>query len=274
MTKQRRLTDLYVIGDEVVVDDGRGKPIKVWLQKLNPVEHETAMRKASAARARVLSGKHAEEIEIAQDEAAQYGREGWIEYLASDALSKKIAALEAEIGAEEEWSEQDYLQGLKDAWEATLKDALEEDPEDPSALRVRDELDRFRVQLEKRIEQERESLVADYGTREDDDLERRVVDRLLATRADLAWLTEFRKSEVWLATREPGDHQKKYFQGREEVDNLAQQVLVQLMTAYQDLVVEPLEGKDSGAPQASSSSSELPEVEEMDEHSGQEAVPA
>lgn len=272
MTKTRRLTDLFVVGQEVVIDDGNFEPITVWLQKLNPVEHETAMRRASGARARVLSGKNEEEIEMAQDEAAQITREVWIEYLVSDALGKRISALEAELSAEEEWSENDYLQGLKDVWEATLEKALEEDPEDISARKVQEELDRFRQQLDERIEGERATLVKDFEAKHDEDLERRVVDRLLQTRADLAWLNEFRKCEVWLSTREPENHRKKYFHSREEVDELAHETLMKIMTAYQSLAVDPLEGKDSGATQTSSSSSVSPDQVETAGASGPEVA--
>lgn len=274
MTKKRRLSDLFVVGREIEFDDGGGEPLKVWLQKLNPVEHETAMRRAAGARARVLSGRHEAELEMARDEAAQFGRDGWIEFLASDILGKKLTSIESELAAEDEWAEQDYLQGLKDVWETSMEQVLKEEPDDPNALRVREELDRFRVEYEKRVEGERERIIKDLEAKDDDDLERRVVDRLIGTRGDLAWLTEFRKCEVWLATRDADDHHCKYFTSREEVDDLSQTVLMRLMGEYQDISVDPLEGKDSGAIPNSSASSESPAVEETEELSGQEAVPA
>lgn len=272
MTKTRRLTDLYVVGNELKIDDGRHEPETIWVQKLNPVEHETAMRRAAGARARVLTGKHEEETEMAQDEAEQLGREVWVDYLVSDVLGKKVAALEAELAAEEEWSKEDYLQGLKDVWEASMEKALEEDPEDASAIRVRDELSRFRDLLEERINGEREALTQDFESKDDEDLERRVVDRLLQTRADLAWLGEFRKCEVWLSVREVDNHRKKYFEGRQEVDDLAHETVMQIMNFYQNLQVDPQEGKDSGATPTSSSSSESPDPEETVEASGLEVV--
>lgn len=274
MTKKRRLSDLFVVGKEVVFDDGSGDPLVIWIQKLNPVEHETAMRRAAGARARVLSGRHEAEMEMARDEAAQFGRDGWIEYLASDILGKKINAIESELASEDEWAKEDYLQGLKDVWDTSMEQLLKDEPEDPSAIRVRDELERFRKELEHRVEGERERIVKDLAQKDDDDLERRVVDRLVGTRADLAWLSEFRKCEVWLSTRDPEDHREKYFANRDEVDDLSQEVLVRLMTAYQDLTVDPLEGKGSGAILNSSASSESPAVEETVAPSGQEAVTA
>lgn len=274
MVKKRRLSDLYVVGKELVFDDGSGEPLTIWLQKLNPMEHEAAMRRAAGARSRIMSGKHEVELEMAQDEAASFGRVGWIEYLTSDALGKKLHSLEAELAAEEEWSKDDYYQGLKDAWEASLEQALVEDPDDMSALKVQEELNRFREQLEKRVEGERERITADYETKEDDDLERRVVDRLIGTRADVAWLTEFRKCEIWLAARDADDHHAKYFESREEVDQLSQQVLVRLMHEYQDLGVDPLEGKASGATPDSSPSSASPETEGTDVPSGLVAATA
>lgn len=268
MVKKRSLADLYVVGRNVVFDDGTGDPITVWLQKLNPVEHETAMRRAAGARARVISGKDEAEIELAHDEAASFGRAGWIEYLSSEALGHKLPSLEAELAAEEEWSENDYLQGLKDVWAASMEEALKEDPDDVSAIKVRDELARFQEQLEKRVEGERERIIRDFDSKADEDLERRVVDRLIVTRADLAWLNEFRKCEIWMATRDPDNRRVKYFEKREELDHLSHEVMVRLMQEYQELAVDPQEGKGSGATPNSSSSSESPDEQETDESSG------
>lgn len=269
MVKKRRLTDLFVVGREVKFDDGHGEPLTVWLQKLNPVEHETAMRRAAGARSRVLSGKDAAETELAQDEAEQLGREGWIEYLTSDVLSRKFPAIEAELAAEEEWSKDDYLQGLRDVWDSTMKNLLEEEPEAVDAQTVRDELQRFADALEQRIDGERENIRKDFEGKDDEDLERRVVDRLIGTRADLAWLGEFRKCEVWIATRDPDNHRKRYFESREEVDDLSHPVLLRLMTEYAELNVDPQEGKDSGVIPNSSPWSDSLDEEEMAEASGQ-----
>lgn len=271
-TKKRNLADLFQVGKELELDDGQGEPVKVWLQKLNPVEHEKAMRRASSARAKILSGKDAAEQEMAEDEAAEIGREGWIEYLTTDALSRRVRALEAELAAEEEWSKDKYLQGLRDAWDDGMQDTLAEDPDDAEAVRVRDELARFQTALDALIEGERENIRRDYESKDDDDLERRVVERLISTRADLAWLTEFRRCEVWLAVRDPKDHLSYMFDERGDVDRLSQEVLVRLMTAYQELSVDPQEGKASRATRSSSKSSESPVVEETDQASGLEVV--
>jgi hypothetical protein len=270
MVKKRRLTDLYVVGKEIVLDDGRGDPITVWLQKLNPIEHETAMRRAAGVRARVSAGKDQAEVEMAEDEAAQLGREGWIEYLISDTLSRKLQAIEAEVAAEEEWSEDGYLQGLKDVWEASMKKLYEDEPEAPEAIAVKERLQEFQDALEKRIEGERDSLRKDYESKSDEDLLRRASDKLMATRADLAWLTEFRKCEVWLATREPENHREKYFTSREELDDLSHEAIVRLMTEYSDLNLDPNEGKDLGETQTSSPSSETPERPEAETSSSPE----
>lgn len=272
MSNKRKLSDLYVVGKELVLDDGKGEPITVWIQKLNPIEHERAMRRAGSARSRVLSGKDSIETEIATDEAAEYGRDGWIEYLASDALGRRMGVIEAELAAEEEWSKDNYLQGLKDQWETDAQQVLIDDPEDPQALNVREQLKRFTDEVQKRIDGEREQYIKDFEAKPDEDLERRVVDRLISTRADLAWLTEFRRSEVWLSVRDPEDHRKYLFEEREDVDALSQKTLIELMTTYQDLAVEPLEGKSSGATLDSSKSSESPEKEETEDSSGPEVV--
>lgn len=269
MTKKYRLEDLFVVGQELTIEDARnGRSVTVWLQKLNSLEHEKAMRRASAARSRVLSGREESELEMAQDEAGQLGREGWVEYLTADALNKKIPSIESELAAEEEWAESDYIQGLRDVWDATMRYIYEDDPLDAEASKIKEELKRFRDELEKRIDGERESIRRDFETKNSEDLERRVVDRLIQARGDMVWLAEFRKCEIWLATREPDDHHQLYFESRETVDKLSHEVLVQLMSAYQELSVEPIEGKDLGATHNSSASSESPEQQETDDSSG------
>jgi hypothetical protein len=179
-----------------------------------------------------------------------------------------LGAIEAEVASKEEWSKDDYLQGLRDVWGASLAEAYLEDSDNPEANRVKEELERFQAELNDELEAQREKIRRDLDQKNREDLERRVVDRLLATRADVAWLNEFRKAEVWLATRYLDDHHKRYFESREEVDQLYKPALDTLQEAYQELAVEPLEGKDLGETQISSPSSGSPDEQVTEDSSG------
>ena len=270
----RRLADLYVVGKEVVFDDGAGDPVKIWLQKISPLDHETALRRANLTRSRILARNEASAVEAdtALFEAEQMGHESRVEYLIVDAVQKKMPAFEAEAAAEEPWSKDGYLQGLRDAWADGLEARYLEDPEDEEALHVFNEMKKFSDIVQERIEEEKESVRADLETRDEKWVLNEVADRFLQSRADLSWLTEFRKAEVWLAARDPKNHRKRYFDDRSDVDELAQEVLIKLLEEYRDLIVEPVEGKDSAAQDTSLPSSESPDKQETDAPSGLTAV--
>jgi len=158
MPKTRRLTDLYVVGKEIDVDDGAGTPVKVWIQKLAPIDHETALRKANAKRAKTLAAYKKDmtlgDIENALTELmlATPNRDELVEFLVNDRIIKLYQAREAELAAEDEWAEEDYLQGLRDAWADELEEIAADNPEDEEVVRVKSELDRFNAELEKIIE--------------------------------------------------------------------------------------------------------------------------
>jgi hypothetical protein len=276
MVKRRRLQDLYVTGTAVHLDDGAGE-VEVWVQKLTPVDHETAMRRANAARARCLTVKKSpdsEEYQSCAMDVYETDDDALIAEIVEGELAQKRLALEAELAADEEWSKDDYLQGLEDAWSGGLNMTYGESPDDPEAKRVFIELKRFTDTVDEHLEDERQRLLKDRGTLSREELEERVIKERIETIADLEWMKEYRKCELWLSLRDPEDHNKRYFRQRPEVDELAQEVLGPLVRAYQDLAVEVLEGKDSGETPDSSPSSEPSTPGEGEQLSGQEGAAA
>lgn len=273
--QRRRLADLYVAGREVTIDDGHGG-VTVWLQKLNSVDHDLARRRGSAARARALLAYRdpdSDEYRNMYSDVTDFGeRATLVEYLIQEELYRIRQARESELAAAEEWSEDGRLEGLRDAWEETLKDRYAADPEDAEAKRAFNELKRFADEVDKQVDGEAVRLRRDYEEVADDDLRKQVAERFISTRADLLWVDEFRRSQLWLATRDPDDHKKHYFHSREEVDQLADQVFVALADAYKELTTEPMEGKGSRGTPPSSPSSEQPEPEATEPSSGRLAA--
>lgn len=273
MVKRRRLTDLYVTGKEVTVNDDSGEdPIVVYLQKLNPMDNEQALRKAGAARSRILSwGKNPDSDEFLSVESEVWDikeRDTLIEYLIQEDLSNKYASTEAELAAEDEWSKDNYFQGLRDAWEGGLAEEWAADPEDADAKRVQSELKRFDDRVSERVEQEAEHLRSQWRDIPEHELRSEVTGKFVKMRADMEWLREFRKCELWLSTREAENHKKLYFQNRAEVDMLDPQIFGRLMAEYEQLTVDVQEGKDSPETPASSPSSDQSEKEETERSSG------
>ena len=256
MPKTRTLKDLYVVGKMAEVDDGNGA-VKVWLQKLNPVDHETALRLANAKRARTLAMARLPED---SDERAQYmnqlfdlasDREQTIEFLAQERMTERYSAIEAEIAAEDEWADDDYIQGLRDAWTeemfntyalATTPEAQEAE-EYIEAARVRSELERFNGQVLTALTSEVEALKKDYEDWTEEKLIEAGINKVIESQANMNWLMEFRRCELWLGVRDPKT-KERLFNKREEVDELASEVINQLMQAYSELNVDSIEGKD------------------------------
>lgn len=273
MAKRRRLSDLYVTGKEVVInDDSETDPIVIYLQKLNPLENEGALRKAGASRARVMAwskNQESEEYLSVRSEVLDIDSvDTLIEYLIQEDLANRYASAEAELAAQDEWKTDDYYQGLQDAWNGGLAEAWAADPEDPESKRVYDELTRFNDIVTKSVEGEAEGLRKDWRNIHEDDLRDEVTKKFVKMRADMEWLREFRKQELYFATREPENHKKLYFESRQELDTLAPEVAKRLMDEYESLSVDSVEGKGSPVTPDSSPSSEASGKAEMAEPSG------
>lgn len=282
MKKRRLLADLYVTGKAVVLEDDKGTREEVWLQKLSPIEHEHALRAANAARARVLMVRNDPESEEWQATYAQVAdswgnRDEIIDYLISRDIREREQSIAEELGAEEEWSKDGYLQGLNDSWEGDqhtrgLKEEYARDPEHPEASRIFNEMKRFQTIVEEKLEPVRSSLRRDYERDSDETIRRKMIERLLETTADAEWLREISMMEMFYATRDIDDHTERYFDRRADLDLLSATVIGRLTLEYQNLVVDPMEGKGSAATRDSSPSSDPPAPEATVPSSGPLAV--
>jgi hypothetical protein len=237
----------------------------LWLQKLNPVENESAVRAANAARARIMMEKKDTESEsylATFNEVMDYSFEDLVEYLAAYAIAMKAEALEAEYAEEKGWIKEDYLQGLRDAWEdGGLKERFEKDSEDEEAKKVSAELARFEHEVNLRMDQERKALAKDYSTRPRTELEQMIMDQIYKLQADMQWMVEYHKQELFWGAREADDHKQKYFQTRAEIDELEGEVLTRLIDAFAEMEVSVTQGKGSPQKEDSSSASSSQEKE-------------
>lgn len=275
MPKTRKLSDLYVVGKEVKVDDGSGDPVTIWLQKLNPVDHESAMRKANSKRARTLAmkSKHdTPEFEAIMSQVYDLDTDSLIDYIVMPEIQKFQMAREEEFGAEEEWSKDNYLQGLRDAWNDGLERKYAEDKEDSEAQRVYAELKRFSDLVVASSEVEEKNLRMSYAAVPVEELQEKVAIQFVEMQADMEWMKEFHRNELYYAVRDPQAHKKRYFESLDELDTLSIEVLDVLNTEYRKLTVDITEGKDSQATDGSSPSSEPPVKEEQAASSGPEVA--
>lgn len=287
---RRRLSDLYQVGKEIIIDDGElvvdeetgeevPDPIVVYLRKLTLADQEKALRRANAARSASLALRtkpDSDEYRARFAEADAMDRDTKIMNLIADDLIKARQSMAAEIAEEEdsEWAEDGYLEGLRDAWEDELSRVWAENPEDPEAKRVYEELQRYEAEVVKFLDGQKASLAAQFERTSEDELTKQVVKKLFEMDAESAWYREFKRCQLWLAVRDPDDHKKLYFEDREEVDDLPMEVLTRLNREYEAMTVVTAEGKGSPAPASSSEPSESGETQETDTDSGQKAITA
>ena len=256
MDLKRRLAALYVVGEEVSFDDpDGGKPITVWLQKLNTVEKDKVVRKANAQRQAVLTLKKRPQsdgdVKPFVDEVVNNfnERDLMIEFLEAEDINNLRNKKEAEIAASSEWSDESYLEGLVDAWdgqdgEAGLRDVWIHEPDDPEAQRVYNELDRFAKQVEKEMEKPLKRIHDDYLETSDEELSQLLVNKAIEVQADMRWIEVYRRAELVYAVRDPEDHTVRIFDSFEDIGGLQPEVFNDLSAAYRELTVEPAEGKE------------------------------
>lgn len=271
MPKKRRLTDLYIIGTDVTLDDGQGEPVTIFARKLTPIDHETALRRANAARSRNFAVKNepdSEEYLALTSMTRDYSREDLTAYLIEDLRGSRAVVIQERRADDDEWKKDGYLQGLNDAWNDGLEVELLKEPKHVEGKRVKKELDRFNALVAADLEAEINDFTDVLEDRDVEALRELVLDKLIEVRASIAWLNEYRRCEVWLSVRE-ADRKTRYFTSREEVDDLSDEVFNVLQDAYRDISVEPTEGKDSAATPPSSPSSEQQGELETDEPSVQ-----
>lgn len=305
MAKTRTLHDLYVIGETVtfpVPEEQREKPdspewVTVYVQKLDPLDHDQAIRRAKAARARkraVLSDLEGDEYLTLVDTVDMMSAGELIDV----AVAKETQELresgrsEKTLGEDSEWAKDGYLEGLISSWvDNDLEMRLADDPDDVDANQVLKEMARFEEELAQDLAAQLRDLREQYETMDPGELRAEALEQLIDRETQLAFVNEFVRCEVWLSTRLPCNahclhveagvpapraHQQRhpdyYFAGRADVERLEAGVMNRLQDAYRRIAVDPTEGKGSRATGASSASSEPSAPEETEPSSGQLAA--
>lgn len=264
--KNQTIADLYkrgrllTIEGPIQLEDGTSDTgsFQVYLQKMNPAENELAARKANAARARVLVAARdheSDEYLNAMNTVLDKSRDDQIADVISEAYIKQRASIESEASEQPEWAENDYLQGLFDAWSGGLSDvwlrSKGDDPDDAdpkeveSAQRTFDELTRFRSEVDAEAAKFETSLRRNWDDASDEKIEELSLKAVLQHRAEVAWVEEYRHHEMFLAVREASDHSQRFFESKEAIGELEIPVIVEIVKGLRDLAVDPDEGKES-----------------------------
>lgn len=299
---KRTLHDLYVIGETVTIPVPEAqwdKPdtsewITVWVQKLDPLDHDKAVRRGKAARARqraILADLEGEEYLAIVDMVDQMGVEEMINVaVAEDDLKlQQSARAEKMIDEDSEWAKDDYLSDLLAEWQDYgMAERYAEDPEDVDAVRVIAELNRFEAELAEDLVPLRRDLRDMEEQLPPDELREKVLAELIKQDIEMAFVAEYVENELFFSVRKPCRdclfetdgrpdplphqtvHADYYFES--EVRRVDRAVLGRVRDAYDRITMDPQEGKGLRATGSSSASSESPALQETEPSSGQLAA--
>jgi uncharacterized protein YdiU (UPF0061 family) len=171
-------------------------------------------------------------------------RDDMIDFIRDQDISQTRLTLEAQVADDEEWKKNNYLEGLREAWNDGLRERFKVDRDDPEASRVFEELKRYIDHVEQLLEREKRRFRREADRETDRELRNEVIDRLIERQADTLWYGEFRKRQLFYSLREPTDHKQRYFADPEELDRMEDVVVDQLLAALDSVNVSAQEGKD------------------------------
>jgi hypothetical protein len=285
MTVTRRLGDLYKLGAKVDFEDQEG-PVSVWVSKLSPLQKGKIERRAGAAKARYMHlADDVESDEYLSTYAAirDLDVEQILPLLIAEDFERAKLRIEAQVSAEDQWAEENYLQSLRDAWlgddeNRALMHVYGEEPDDPEAKRVFTEMQRYLDQVRDELTAERDSLLAAWADVPEEEAWTKGTEHMLKRQMLEAYASEYNLQAVFEAVHEleikevDGEEEfsggKRYFAHVDEVRELDETVFVQLAVAVSLMEVGDVEGKGLLARPASSDSSDPSETPETSEVSG------
>lgn len=246
--QRRRLTDLYARGEETDLAPEGQEPFVVWVRKMTPADAEVAYLKASARRAAVLAlGKEDPPSDLfltLKGEVDLLSRDSLVLWVAASDMSDRRPLIEARLAGEEEWSKERYLISLQERFsDDDFVRKVEELPDDPEVVRVLAELERFQAQVSvEEVEVQRQA-EADAEELPTEELQKRVLDAMVAAHGDAAWLAEFQSCQVWRCVFEADDHSKPLFGSRVEVEGEQVEVIQRLKEVIDRIHVSDAETK-------------------------------
>lgn len=250
LEQRRRLTDLYVKGRVVTLNDDSGEPaIDVWVRKMTPVDMSTALTKANAARVRLLSLKKqtppSEEWLSVKNEVIDLDREILLQWAIQGKFVIRKVVIMARIAFENGWNEDNYLNGLEEEYASEeFQQKLAEEPDNESLQRIALEYERYIAECEAEYIKELERLNREFDTMSDEELQEYILDEQLKLQADTSWLMEYQKCMVWLCCFDNENRKQRMFESRAEVDEVQPEVLTTLFQECEALNVPDAEGKD------------------------------
>lgn len=281
-TGLRRLSDLFVEGAEAYLgDDDNGKPVVIWMNKLNSFETEEAQRDASVRRSERMAelGKDSPEVRGASVEVALWSDQEIRERIVADEADAILVETFQNLQSIEDWADlEDYIQRAP----ALLADE-EVKPGDPRF----ETLDEKLAEYNRRLVAERDKVVEDHikdlAGIPRDKLEAKFMEGWRSRRTSDEWAIARRTTELFLSARacdavmEGGgrtlageivwdhrecDHSVRFFSERKSLHRVPDGAMKVLRDVYEGLRIPARTAGNSDAPASSSGSSEPSDVPE------------
>lgn len=279
-TKYRRIPDLYVVGTELVLQDGT----VMWLQILNPFERDEARHDAATARSRLVLALHehgSDELTQVRSQFVEDGREAAIARIIEARSNEVYLKAATALRAEEGWREKLDILDRSDV-------LLARPPEDAERALLISISETYHNEITSRLEAEAAYQREHFEHISEAELWEEYLELYLSGRGTEVALAEYRLTEMWYAARccdgvmlpdgtwghgMCDGHQVRVYADKTEVRSLPEALQQLTMSALVSLEMTEVEAKNSARQGSSSASSPLPNVEAASTASTQTATP-
>lgn len=264
-----RITDLFLEGKEMDFGvDADGKPIVVWVNKLNSFEDEEARRDGSAARSLRMLNLNDEnpEVQEARQELSELTREELVQIIAAQNFDEDYLLAVDDVESNEEWKEK--LEAMRMTLLLADSDVAEDDPRHEQASKLNTEYLMAITDAASKRQAERQ---AECQTKDLDDLADMFI-KNWKTRTGLGeFFAEQRVTQLFYALRDcqamsegegKWDHSRckhtRLLTERNQVRSLPEEVLERGVAMLSEITVDRRTAGNSDVPMSSSESSERP----------------
>jgi hypothetical protein len=282
-----RVTDLFVTGTELVLDDGGGEPVLMWIQKPNPFEREEARKHGRVASARMtlaLEDPDSDEMAVFRARSARATDQQLRDAIVEMKFSAQFVAAQNELRDDKDWAEKVEI------IERSPEQLAGRDDDDPEVKQLATLNQAYLGEFNKRLSALRAKDYAELDGVASDELRSLYERAYIEAAASAVSLAEFRLTELFYAVRacaatrdgdgpdarwrhdHCGGHRERIFADRAELQQLPEQLTEQLEAAIQKVTMTPRDAKNSGRGRSSSASSPAPNEPEESKPSTRKAT--
>jgi hypothetical protein len=268
----RRVTELFVVGKEIElgVDEIDGRPVLIWVQKLNAFEEEESRQDGLAARGmklRELSNPDSPDMAAVERQLAGCGYLELQEILLDHFADEDRGSAKNDVDSTEEWNER--LPEIQRYSELLDDDSVDE--ADSRRTQFKELWDEYQVAIEEALKKRRADRRSDLRTQTEEQIREQLIERIRGLMGAMAFLEAKRVTEVFFALRDcraipskdsskPWNHTScmhpRLMPKRADVRDLPAEITLKVIAALEEITVPMQEAGNSDAPTGSSVSSE------------------